>query len=115
MQFTHPYWLFALIPALAWVYWLGWRTEAQLSPWRKWIALILRTIVTLAVVFAIAGLQWLLPIEGMNVFFVLDRSDSIPSAQQDAAKALVNKMAEKRGFQQLADTDEESENEPYQP
>ena len=45
---------------------------------------------------AIAGVQWLLPVEGMNVFFVLDRSDSIPSAQQDAAKALVNQMAEQK-------------------
>ena len=47
----------------------------------------------LALVFAIAGLQWLLPIEGMNVFFVSDRSDSIPSPQQDAAKELVNRLA----------------------
>ncbi len=93
MQFTHPYWLFALLPALAWVFWLGWRTEAQLAPWRKWLALVIRVVVTLLVVFAIAGLQWLLPIEGMNAFFVLDRSDSVPSPQQDAAKLLVNRMA----------------------
>jgi uncharacterized membrane protein len=49
--------------------------------------------ITIAVVFAVAGLQWKRPIEGMNVFFVLDRSDSIPSQQQDAAKDLVNKMS----------------------
>src|SRR5207302_7986773 len=35
----------------------------------------------------------LLPIQGMNVFFVLDRSDSIPSAQQEAARDYVNKAA----------------------
>ena len=92
-QFTHPFWLLAALPALAWVFWLGWRTEAQLSPWRKWVALTLRTSICLMLVLAIAGLQWLLPIEGMNVFFVLDRSDSVPSEQQDAAKNLVNRMA----------------------
>ncbi len=93
MQFTHPYWLLAALPALAWVFWLGWRTEAQLTAWRKWLALTIRTVVTVLIVFAIAGFQWRIPIEGMNVFFVLDRSDSIPSPQQDGAKALVNRMA----------------------
>jgi uncharacterized membrane protein len=92
-QFTHPYWLFLALPALAWVFWLGWRTEAQLNPARKWIALTLRVLVTLAVVFAMAGLQWLRPVEGMNIFFVLDRSESIPSEQQDAAKNLVNRLS----------------------
>ena len=92
-QFSHPYWLLAALPALAWVFWLGWRTDAQLSRWRKSVALGLRTVVTLAIVLALAGVQWRRPVEGMNVFFALDRSDSIPSAQQDAAKSLVNRMA----------------------
>lgn len=96
MQFTHPIWLLALIPALAWVLWLGWQTEAQLSRWRKWLALTIRVVVTLLIVFAVAGLQWRLPIEGMNVFFLLDRSDSVPTPQQDGARTLVNRMAAQR-------------------
>ncbi len=93
MQFTHPYWLLAALPALAWVFWLAWKTDVQIGPWRRATALILRTIVCLALLLALAGLQWLRPLEGMNVFFVLDRSDSIPSTQQDAAKNLVNRLA----------------------
>jgi uncharacterized membrane protein len=93
MRFIHPYWLLAALPALAWVFWLGWRTEAQLNPARKWLALTFRAMVTLAILFALAGLQWLRPVEGMNVFFVLDRSDSIPSEQQEAARGLVNVLA----------------------
>ncbi len=96
MQFTHPIYLLLALPALAWIFWLAWKTDVQIVPWRRWTALGLRTVVCLALVFAIAGLQWLLPVEGMNVFFVLDRSDSVPSAQQDAAKALVNKMADQK-------------------
>lgn len=96
MQFTHPIYLLLALPALAWIFWLAWKTDVQIAPWRRWMALVLRTIVCLALVFAIAGLQWLLPVEGMNVFFVLDRSDSVPSAQQDAAKSLVNKMSEQK-------------------
>jgi len=95
-QFTHPYWLLLALPALAWVFCFGWRTEAQLNPFRKWVALTIRVIVTLAVVFAMAGLQWLRPVEGMNIFFVLDRSESIPSEQQDAAKNLVNRLSARK-------------------
>jgi uncharacterized membrane protein len=89
-QFTHPYYLLAAIPALAWVIWFAWKSDVQVSAWRRWTALAIRVLVLLAIVFAIAGLQWLLPVEGMNVFFVLDRSESIPSPQQEFAREYVN-------------------------
>ena len=92
-QFTHPYYLLALLPALGWVIWFAWKTDVQVSAWRRWTAVGIRAVVVLALVLAIAGLQWLLPVEGMNVFFVLDRSDSIPSPQQEAARDYVNKAA----------------------
>ena len=92
-QFTHPYFLLALIPALAWVIWFAWKSDVQISHWRRWLALAIRILVLTAIVFAIAGLQWLRPLEGMNLFFVLDRSDSVPSGQQEAAEGLVYKMA----------------------
>src|SRR6266536_2920833 len=92
-QFTHPSYLLALLPALAWVLWFAWKSDVQISPWRRWTALGIRLMVLLALVFAIAGLQWLLPVEGINVFFVLDRSDSIPSGQQEAARDYVNKAS----------------------
>ncbi len=89
-QFTHPAWLAALLPAIAWVVWLTWKSDVQVSPWRRWTAFSVRLLVVLALILALAGLQWLRPVEGMNVFFVLDRSDSIPSAQQEAAREYVN-------------------------
>src|ERR1051326_654021 len=90
LQFTHPYYLLLLAPALAGVIWFALKSDVQVSSWRKWTALTVRTIVVVAIVFAIAGLQWLLPVEGMNVFFVLDRSDSVPSQQQETAKNFIN-------------------------
>jgi uncharacterized membrane protein len=95
-QFTHPLYLLLLVPALTWVIWFGWRSDVQLSAWRRWIALVIRMIVVSALVFAIAGLQWLRPLEGMNVFFLLDRSDSIPSPQQEAARDYVNKASKQK-------------------
>ncbi|HWH68902.1 MAG TPA: vWA domain-containing protein, partial [Candidatus Sulfotelmatobacter sp.] len=93
IQFTHPYYLLLLLPALAWVIWFAWKTDVQVSAWRRWTALAIRLLVLLAMVGALAGLQWLRPLEGMNVFFLLDRSDSVPSGQQDGARDYVNKAA----------------------
>ncbi len=84
-QFTHPHYLLALIPALAWVVWLFWKTDVQIGLVRRWIALLLRVVIVTALVLAVAGLQWKEPLEGVNVMFVLDRSDSVPSPQQEAA------------------------------
>ncbi|HZR16743.1 MAG TPA: VWA domain-containing protein [Verrucomicrobiae bacterium] len=92
-QFTHPLYLLALLPALGWVLWFAWKSDVQTTPWRRWTGLSVRLLVLLTLVLAIAGLQWLLPVEGMNVFFVLDRSDSIPSPQQEAARQYVNEAA----------------------
>src|SRR5262245_15914175 len=92
-QFTHPYYLLLLAPALAWVFWFAFKTDVQIGTWRRWAAAVIRTVVVLLIVFAIAGLQWLHPMEGMNVFYVLDRSDSIPSSQQEGARDYVNKSA----------------------
>lgn len=98
IQFTHPYYLLLLAPALAWVSWFAWKSDVQVSQWRRWLAAAIRAVVLTAIVFAIAGLQMLRPVEGMNVFFLLDRSDSIPAPQQEAAREYVIRVAkEKKG------------------
>ncbi|MCU0789099.1 MAG: VWA domain-containing protein, partial [Verrucomicrobia bacterium] len=85
--------LLLLVPTLAWVGWLAWKSDVQLSPWRRWVSGILRVAVLLLVVLALAGWQWMRPIEGMNVFFLLDRSDSIPEEQQAQALATVTALS----------------------
>ena len=93
LQFTHPAYLWLLLPAGAWV--IGWflRSDVQIGPARRWLALCLRALVLCAAVLAIAGLQWKRPLEGVNVFFALDRSDSVPSIQQEAAVRYVTQSA----------------------
>ena len=49
-----------------------------------------------SLILGIAGLQWKRPLEGVNVFFLLDRSESIPSAQQEAAVKYVTRAARLR-------------------
>ena len=89
-QFTNPGWLAVLPVALGWLVWLAWKSDVQTGPWRRWVALGLRLVICLGLALGIAGLQWLRPLEGVNVFFLLDRSDSIPSAQQETAREYVN-------------------------
>ena len=84
-QFTHPHYLLALLPALAWVVWLFWKSDVQIGTARRWLAFVLRIVIISAILLAIAGLQWRQPLEGVNVMFALDRSDSVPSPQQEAA------------------------------
>jgi hypothetical protein len=97
IQFTHPYYLLLLPLALGWVIWLAWKSDVQISAWRRWLAFSIRTLIVTGLVLALAGLQLLRPMEGMNVFFLLDRSDSIPQAQQDWSRAYVTKStAEKK-------------------
>ena len=54
-QFTHPYYLLAAVPALAWVIWFAWKTDVQVSAWRRWCALSVRVIVVLALILAVFG------------------------------------------------------------
>jgi uncharacterized membrane protein len=92
-QFSNPVWLLALAVAVPWVVWLSWKSDVRLGPWRQGTALALRLLVALALGLSLAGLQWKKPLEGMTVFFMLDRSQSVPSPQQEAARAYVNQAA----------------------
>ncbi|KAB2674152.1 MAG: VWA domain-containing protein [Verrucomicrobia bacterium] len=92
-QFTHPLWLLAFVPAAAWTLWLAVRSDASLSPWRRRVSTGLRLLLLALLAMGIAGLQWKRPQEGMNVFFLLDRSDSVPSGHQERARELANKWA----------------------
>lgn len=95
-EFTHPWWLLALAGALAWVAWLGWHSDSSLTGWRRWTVLALRLAIVTALGLALAGLRYNLPVEGLNVFFLLDRSDSVPPEQQEAARGLVNTLSARK-------------------
>lgn len=92
-QFSHPHWLWLLLPAWGWIVWLTRTSDAQLSPLRRWLACAIRLLVVTALLLALAGIQWQRPIKGMNVFFALDRSDSIPTTQQAQAVQWLNRVA----------------------
>ncbi len=92
-QVGHPGWLLLWPLVLAWVYWLAWKTDVQVSHRRRWTAFGLRCLTVTALVLALAELQVLWPLQGMNVFYLLDRSESIPPAQLEFARSYVNRSA----------------------
>ena len=96
LHFTEPVWLWLLLPAFAWTIWLFVKSDVHIGKARRWIALALRSIVLLFLIFAIAGVQVLKSKDGVNVFYVLDRSESIPPAQQEAARMYVNESSEEK-------------------
>jgi len=98
-QFTHPWWLLVLAFGLVWVVRLSLRSDSSLFGWRRGAALGVRIAVTLALGLALAGMQYRLPVEGMNVFFVLDRSDSIPAGQQEGAREFVNTASARKNIE----------------
>ena len=95
-QFSHPEWLMLLPVAAVWT--LGWarRSDSSLAPRRLRWALALRLVGLLILVLAVAGLQWRRPDFGMNLFFLLDRSDSVPGPVQEQARALANRWAREK-------------------
>jgi uncharacterized membrane protein/Mg-chelatase subunit ChlD len=93
LELTHPGWLLVLLPMLAWVIWLSWTSHATGPVWRRWAGLAVRLSIVLALGLALAGLRWRQVQEGMNVYFLLDRSDSIPANQQDFAREYVGRVS----------------------
>jgi uncharacterized membrane protein len=92
-QFTHSWWLLLLPAAWGWILWLGRTSYVSVGPGRRRAATAIRFLVGTVLLLGLAGLQWKRPSEGLNLFYLLDRSDSIPSSQQEAAREYVNQSA----------------------
>jgi len=101
-QFSNPVWLLTLIVAVPWVAWLSWKSDVRIEAWRHWTAMVLRLLVVLALCLGMAGLQRKKPLEGITVFYMLDRSQSVPSPQQETARAYVNHSAKDKKPNDLA-------------
>src|SRR5689334_15102641 len=96
LHFTNPLYLLLLL-ALPGVVWLSWKSLADLGTWRKWASLAVRLVILLALILGLAGLQLLRPTDALAVFYLLDRSASIPASYLDAMLKFVNTTAAKKG------------------
>lgn len=91
IQFTKPLWLLILIPLGYFMYRMAAHSLADLSSFRSRLALVLRSLIVVMLVFAFAGARMVQNVSQRCVVFVMDVSDSIPKERQQAALGFVNR------------------------
>ncbi|MGD9648576.1 MAG: VWA domain-containing protein [Pirellulales bacterium] len=78
LSFDSPNYLWLLVPLLPAVWFLGRRSLSGLGRLRGALALLLRSAVAVLVVLALAELQWVRSHQRLTVFYLVDRSLSMP-------------------------------------
>src|SRR6266851_4856034 len=96
ISFSDPGYLLLLflLPVL---YFISRHSLSDLRPARARFTLGLRAVIFTLLVLGLAGLQVSRPSKKLCVLFLLDRSDSIPADQQEAAVRYVNEAARQMG------------------
>src|SRR6476469_1672413 len=82
-----PLALLLLIPALAITIGLHLASRRRLGAGRRRLALVIRSIVLVALVFALAGFRLVLPVDRLATVYVVDLSDSVGQAGREDALA----------------------------
>jgi uncharacterized membrane protein len=77
IEFVQPWWL-ALLLVLPLIVIFSYRSLAGLGPIRRWVALSIRCLLVMLLIFAIAEPRLRRPNENVCVLFVVDRSLSVP-------------------------------------
>ncbi len=90
LTFAQPWYLLLLLllPVL-WAY--SFRRLAALGPVRRWVAVLLRTLVIGLFVAAMAGIQSVRLSDKLTVFYLVDQSLSIPGAHREEMIDYVNR------------------------
>lgn len=83
LTFERP-WMLLLLGLLPLVWWLGFRSLAGLGGTRRVLALAFRSLVFTLLVLALAELSWQKKTNQLTVIYLLDQSESIPSAKRSA-------------------------------
>ena len=96
ISFETPLWLLALVPALAITVALHLAARRRMGAGRRRAALIVRALLLGLLVFAVAGLQAVLPVNRLATVFVVDLSDSVGNVgREDALAFLRDTLKEK--------------------
>jgi Ca-activated chloride channel homolog len=96
VDLAYGHWLWLLPLAWVWTLWLTLTSHTGTAPVRRWVSGGLRLLIAMLLILAIAGLRWLRPVDEMNVFFLLDRSESVPGAEQEAAREWLHRTAQEK-------------------
>jgi uncharacterized membrane protein/Mg-chelatase subunit ChlD len=89
VSFEAPLALLLLIPALAVTIGLYLTARRRVGAGRRRVALVVRTVLLTALVFALAGFRIVLPVDRLATVFVVDLSDSIGNDGREDALAFL--------------------------
>ena len=89
IAFDAPLALILLIPALGLTFGLYAAARRRTGVGRRRVALIVRTVLLSALVFALAGFRLVLPVDRLATVFVVDLSDSVGEAGREDALAFL--------------------------
>jgi uncharacterized membrane protein len=89
VAFDAPLALLLLVPALLLTFALHLAARRRTGKGRRRVALLVRTILLSALVFALAGFRLVLPVDRLATVFVVDLSDSVGEAGHEDALAFV--------------------------
>jgi len=97
LTFDAPLALLLLIPALVLTIVLHVGARRRMGVGRRRVALLVRSLLLAALVFALAGFQLVLPVERLATVFVVDLSDSVGSAGREDALAFLRETLKAKG------------------
>ncbi len=91
ISFTHPwaFWALALVMLIVLVPVLARGRRWRATPARIWWSIALRTLIALALLFSLAGAQWVRAVDLLTVVYLVDLSDSIPASERERAEAFI--------------------------
>jgi uncharacterized membrane protein len=98
-----PAWLLLLV-AVPWLIWFSYRRLAALGTTRRWLAIGVRSLIVVLVVFALAEMHARRSEDRLTVLFLWDRSLSVPAEyegdvnkREERIKRFINDSVMKRG------------------
>ena len=92
-RFAYPYALILLVLIVPLSIWLGVRIRSLSTP-RKYTAIVLRCIILICLIGALAGAELVRTNDRLAVFFLLDRSNSIPEGARVACLDAVREICD---------------------
>ena len=96
--------LFLLLLLLVPVIWyLSFGSLAGLGKWRRFFALVLRSIVFSLLVLALAQVQWKQSTDRLTVIYLLDQSESVPKAKREFMLDYVHRAVKEHRREERAD------------
>ncbi len=96
ISFTHPwaFWALALVMPIVLVPVLARGRRGCATPARTWWGIALRALIALALLFSLAGAQWVRAVDSLTVVYLLDLSDSIPASERERAEAFIHQSVQ---------------------